>query len=102
MKDRSIARNGRDKSLKKGGFNGWGDLKHEAELEQEAQEDEARERAEELREERTNGEASVTTATTEEEVSSKRARRPSTLGEVPGEPSFLDVVVVVVDSSIWQ
>ncbi|CAG8731991.1 579_t:CDS:1, partial [Acaulospora colombiana] len=84
MKDRSVARNGRDKSLKKGGFHGWGDLKHEAELEQAAQEDEARDREEERREDsntvKNDDETSVATS---EEAPGKRARRASTLGEVP-------------------
>jgi len=67
LKDRSLARNGRDKHLQKGGFHGWGSIKDEAYLESAALEDEAQEMLEE-----------------EQEEVITRPRRPSTLGEVKG------------------
>lgn len=68
IKDRSLARNGRDKSLKKGGVHGWGSLKDEAMLVDAAEDDESREVEEEAAETETP----------------RRERRASTLGEVKG------------------
>ncbi|KIM24939.1 hypothetical protein M408DRAFT_331424 [Serendipita vermifera MAFF 305830] len=67
IKDRSVPRNGRDKSLQKGGVHGWGSLKDEADYERAAQEDEEREKLED-----------------EETEAPRRERRGSTLGEVKG------------------
>lgn len=67
VKDRSIARNGRDKSIQKGGFHGWGNIKDEATLEREGQEDEEVEKVD------------------EDIEAPRRERRGSTLGEVKGE-----------------
>lgn len=71
VKDRSVARNGRDKSLQKGGVHGWGSIKDEADLERAAEYDEAREEEEEA-------------VAEEEGEAPRRARRASTLGDAKG------------------
>ena len=81
FKDRSVARNGRDKSLKKsgGGSHGWGNIKDEAALEHEALDDEQREYEEEQKEQ--EQESGVNEGA---EKIQGRPRRASTLGEVKG------------------
>ncbi|KAG8841446.1 hypothetical protein FRC20_005036 [Serendipita sp. 405] len=82
FKDRSLARNGRDKSIKKNGAgaHGWGSLKDEADLELAAEDDEARDQEEEEAE---NNQQEGTSVGGEEEADApRRQRRPSTLGEV--------------------
>lgn len=76
LKDRSLARNGRDKSLKKGGVHGWGSISDEADLEREALDDEKLEKQQELLEE------------VQSDVPQGRQRSGSTLGEVKGTCSY--------------
>ena len=72
LKDRSLARNGRDKSLKKGGVRGWGSISNEAYLEREALDDEMMEKQQELWEQ------------SQSHAPPRRERSGSTLGEVNG------------------
>jgi hypothetical protein len=72
LKDRSLARNGRDKSLKKGGVHGWGSINDEAYLERDALDDEMLDKQQELLDER------------QSDVPQRRERSGSTLAEVKG------------------
>lgn len=71
VKDRSVARNGRDKHVQKDGTHGWGNVKDEADLEREGLEDEVIDRLNE-----------------EVEVP-RRERSGSTLGEVKGSLTWV-------------
>ncbi|CCA69201.1 hypothetical protein PIIN_03101 [Serendipita indica DSM 11827] len=84
FKDRSVPRNGRDKSIKKngGGAHGWGNIKDEATLEDEALDDERREYEEEQKELEQEQESGNIEGG--EEKIQGRPRRASTLGEVKG------------------
>jgi hypothetical protein len=79
IKDRSVARNGRDKSMKKNGSgaHGWGNLKDEMEIVNAAEDDEYADAQDAKDAQKVEEQAP-------EADPPRRERSGSTLGEVPG------------------